>query len=141
MCAREAPNALHYGGDVVDDEGQAVRARIWRHIRRRVTARVESNATVRAREPSHLRFPSSIVAVQFMNEDDRVSVSGFFRVQPHAIRIHKAHVVRPSIKSSTIRTCLPDKACAGAHAAPDREPPMFQSPHSLSVRERWLCSA
>jgi hypothetical protein len=52
-----------------------------RHIRRRVAARGIGDAAMPAREVAHLRLPIGVVGREFVQEDDRRSLTGLFEVE------------------------------------------------------------
>src|SRR4029079_8880925 len=77
MCAAHAEMA-HDGHDVLDREAGRVARDARGHVGRRITPRIECDATVTPAEVLKLRFPASQVTGKFMNEDDRCARPRFF---------------------------------------------------------------
>ena len=65
--------ALHDVANVVAGALLRVAVKILRHIRRRITARIERDAAIAAPEKPHFCLVAAIVVGKFMNEDDRVA--------------------------------------------------------------------
>ncbi len=62
-----------------------VARRIVRHVRRRIAALAVGDAAMRARKTAHLRLPGTIVAGEFVDEDNRRAAAGFFVIEAHAV--------------------------------------------------------
>ena len=58
-----------------------IRSVILGNIGRRIAARVEGDASILAREPSHLGFPFAMVGAELMHENDRMTGPGLLEVQ------------------------------------------------------------
>src|SRR5262245_56657524 len=58
---------------------------IRRHVRRRITPCIVSDALIAAGKIANLRFPRTIVAGEFMHKDDRNARSAVLIVEFHAV--------------------------------------------------------
>ena len=79
------PEMVENGSDVIARTRLRIAFRICGHIGRGITAGVERNAAVAAREEPHLRLPAAMVAGKLVDEDDRRADAGFLVVELHAI--------------------------------------------------------
>src|SRR3981189_2649122 len=71
----------HDSGDVVDRELPAIQRCIFGDITGWVASGIVGNATVATGEVTHLGFPTADVRCEFMDEDDRMTVAAFLKVE------------------------------------------------------------
>src|SRR5713226_5289796 len=71
----------HIRGDVVDRELPAIQRCIFGDITGWVTPGVVGNATVATEEVTHLGFPPTEVRCEFMDEDDRITVTALLEIE------------------------------------------------------------
>src|SRR5204862_2414685 len=84
---------------------------IFRHVRGRVTAGIEGDAAIAAREEAQLRLIAAIIAGKFVHENDRVAGPRLLVIEAHAIvGGHMGH--RKSSRTGTGR--YPRSARGGA---------------------------
>src|SRR5690606_688032 len=77
--------------DVVGGELIAVELGRIGHVRGRITAGIEGNATVLAREPPNLLLPLAQVGAKLVYEHDRTAAARFFIVEAGTLRIYVWH--------------------------------------------------
>ena len=82
---------VEHRADVVGGMLVAVELIAFRHVGRRVAARVEPDAAVFARKPAHLLLPLAQVCAELVHEDDRVTGAGFLVPQARAAGICIGH--------------------------------------------------
>ena len=82
MKRREAPHGkahdmspldlelIQHIARVVDRAPLRVHLDRFRHIRRRISARIESNAAIPACKVAHLQFPAPVITRELVNEED-----------------------------------------------------------------------
>src|SRR6266478_7076998 len=71
----------HHRGDVVDRELPAIQRRIFGDITGWVAPGIVGNATVATEEVTHLGFPPTEVRCEFMDEDDRITVTTLLEIE------------------------------------------------------------
>src|SRR5882672_11239165 len=71
----------HDGGDVVDRELPTIQRCIFGDITGRVAPGIVGNATVATGEVTHLGFPTAKVRCEFMDEDDRITVTTLLEIE------------------------------------------------------------
>jgi hypothetical protein len=71
----------HHGGDVVDRELPAIQRCIFGDITGWVAPGIVDNATVATEEATHLGFPPAEVRCEFMDEDDRITVTTLLEIE------------------------------------------------------------
>src|SRR5258705_11477343 len=71
----------HDGGDVVDRELPAIQRCIFGDITGWVAPGIVGNATVATEEVSHLGFPPTKVRCEFMDKDDRITVTTLLKIE------------------------------------------------------------
>src|SRR5712675_1633992 len=71
----------HHRGDVVDRELPAIQRCIFGDITGWVASGIVGNATVATREVTHLSFPTADVRCEFMDEDDRITVTTLLEIE------------------------------------------------------------
>src|SRR2546430_16780849 len=71
----------HDSGDVVDRELPAIQRCIFGDVTGWVASGIVGNATVATGEVTHLGFPTADVRGEFMDEDDRITVPAFLKVE------------------------------------------------------------
>src|SRR5258706_3608543 len=81
----------HDSGDVVDRELPAIQRCIFGDITGWVAPGIVGNATVAAEEVTHLGFPPTEIRCEFMDEDDRITVAAFLKVELRSGRLDIRH--------------------------------------------------
>src|SRR5258708_32775774 len=71
----------HDSGDVVDRELPAIQRCIFGDITGWVASGIVGNATVATGEVTHLGFPPTEVRCEFMDEDDRITVTTLLEIE------------------------------------------------------------
>src|SRR6267143_2993194 len=71
----------HDSGDVVDRELPAIQRCIFGDITGWVASGIVGNATVATGEVTHLGFPTADVRCEFMDEDDRITVTTLLEIE------------------------------------------------------------
>src|SRR5216684_1496089 len=89
----------HHSGDVVDRELPAIQRCIFGDITGWVAPGIVGNATVATEEITHLGFPPTEFRCEFMDEDDRITVTTLLEIElgPASIDIwHRFSPIRAS---------------------------------------------
>ena len=72
---------LHDGGNVVHGKLPAILIEVFGNVAGRIAARIVGDAAVGAREMANLGFPLAAIRSEFVDENDRVSATGFLTIQ------------------------------------------------------------
>ncbi len=81
MRLAQAEVAQHLG-NVVDGDAPGIFAARGRHVRRRIAARVECNATIATGKKPQLRFPAAGIARELVHENQRHAFAGLVVMKP-----------------------------------------------------------
>ena len=81
----------HHRGDVVDRELPAIQRCIFGDITGWVAPGIVGNATVATGEVTHLGFPPTEVRCEFMDEDDRITVTTLLEIELRPVSIDIWH--------------------------------------------------
>src|SRR6266568_8418088 len=98
----------HHRGDVVDRELPAIQRCIFGDITGRVAPGIVGNATVATEEVTHLGFPPTEVRCEFMDEDDRITVTTLLEIELRPVSIDIWHRFSP-IRASGCRDGKTDR--------------------------------
>src|ERR1700726_2060493 len=85
----------HHRGDIVDRELPAIQRCIFGDITGWVAPGIVDNATVATEEVTHLGFPPAEVRCEFMDEDDRITVTTPLEIELRPISIDIWHRFSP----------------------------------------------
>ena len=67
--------------DIVARPVLGIHRRVIRQVGAGIAPRAEGDATVAPGEETHLRFPASVIAGEFVNEDDCLAGAGFLVIK------------------------------------------------------------
>ena len=76
---------IENGDDIGSRKILTIGLRIFGHIRRRIAARRERDASMHARQMSYLGFPCPVVASKFVHEDNRNARACFFDMESYPV--------------------------------------------------------
>src|ERR1700704_5107307 len=93
----------HHRGDVVDRELPAIQRCIFGDVTGWVASGIVGNATVATGEVTHLGFPTTDVRGEFMNEDDRITVTTLLEIELHPASIDIWHRFSSPIRNLRVR--------------------------------------
>src|ERR1700676_3487796 len=85
----------HHGGDVVDAGLPPIQRCIFGDIARWVAPGIVGHATVAAGEMAMLRLPPTAVRCEFMDEDDRITVTTLLEIALRPVSIDIWHRFSP----------------------------------------------
>src|ERR1700730_16989531 len=85
----------HHGGDVVGGELPAIQRCIFGDITRWVAPGIVGNATVAAGKMAKLGLPPTDVRCEFMDEDDRITVTTLLEIELRPVSIDIWHRFSP----------------------------------------------
>src|ERR1700730_17435704 len=96
----------HHGGDVVDGELPAIQGCIFGDITGEVAPGIVGNATVAAGTMAKLGLPPTDVRCEFMDEDDRITVTTLLEIELRSGRLDIRHRFSPPpIPNLRVRGC------------------------------------
>src|SRR6266550_4658484 len=102
------------GGDVVDRELPAIQRCIFGDITGWVASGIVGNATVATREVTHLRFPTADVRCEFMDEDDRITVTTLLEIELSSGRLRRSAARRLRLGDQVVVPKLDARARVGS---------------------------
>src|ERR1700693_3461344 len=105
------PKISHHSGDVFDRELPAIQRCIFGGITGQIATGIVGNATVATEEVTHLGFPSTDVRCEFMDEDDRITVTTLLEIElgPISIDIWHRFSSSPATRASGCRDGKTDR--------------------------------
>ena len=80
---------VHYCNDVIGCDFLRVKLHVGRNVRRRIPARIESDAAITSCKVTNLHLPTAKVAAKFVNKYDRNATSQIFIVKLGSVALKR----------------------------------------------------